>query len=420
MILVVGLVIVCGHLLTALFRRRHIPDVLVLMVAGVLVGPLVLNLASPADFGKVGPVMTTVSLIVILFEGGIGLDLKSVREAAGETARVTLFTFGATFAIVTGIGWLLLRDATSAAMLGAILAGTSSAVVIPMVNALGCAPRARAVLALESALTDVLCIVLTFGLLETAVAGAFDSGRLLGTILSSLVMASVLGFVGAVGWTLALTRVRQLPNSFTSVFAVLFVLYGVAEMLGWSGAITALAFGMTIGNPPLDLLAKVPGLATLLGDGTRFETVTTTERGLFGEMVFLVKLFFFLYLGLSLTVSGTGPTLAAVGIVAAVYLARLVLVRLALDRSVTRRDAAIAAIMVPKGLAAAVLASVPAQRGLAVGPAIQETAFAAVGISILVTAVLVPLVENPRTRGLRDALFRPFSDGAEAEAERAA
>ena len=83
-ILAIGLLVFAGHFLTGLFERTKIPDVLILMLAGIVLGP-VLHVVTPEDFGQVGPVFTTLALIVILFEGGIHLSMRELGSAAKDT-----------------------------------------------------------------------------------------------------------------------------------------------------------------------------------------------------------------------------------------------------------------------------------------------------------------------------------------------
>ena len=62
----VGILVFLAHLFTGIFSRTRIPDVILLIIIGICVGPL-LNLVSPSQFGEVGPVFTTITLIIILF-----------------------------------------------------------------------------------------------------------------------------------------------------------------------------------------------------------------------------------------------------------------------------------------------------------------------------------------------------------------
>jgi Kef-type K+ transport system membrane component KefB len=78
-----------AHFLSLQFRKTNIPDVLVLMLAGILIGP-VLGIVSPEDFGKVGPVIATIALVVILFESGTSLNLGVLGKSLAITVVLTL------------------------------------------------------------------------------------------------------------------------------------------------------------------------------------------------------------------------------------------------------------------------------------------------------------------------------------------
>ena len=165
-ILFVGLLVFLAHFLTTLFEKTRIPDVLPLVALGLLIGP-VTKLVTPEAFGKVGPVFTTVALVIILFESGLGLEVASLREAMSRMLRLTLINFLVTM-LAMGLlarAWLGLPFLPALA-LGAIVGGTSSAVVIPLVNKLRLQAVSRTILLLESTVSDVLCIVVTLGILQ--------------------------------------------------------------------------------------------------------------------------------------------------------------------------------------------------------------------------------------------------------------
>lgn len=62
-ILSIGLVVFLAHFLALQFRRTNVPDVLVLVLVGIVVGPL-LGIVQPDDFGKLGSVIATIALVV--------------------------------------------------------------------------------------------------------------------------------------------------------------------------------------------------------------------------------------------------------------------------------------------------------------------------------------------------------------------
>ena len=101
---------------------------------------------------------------------------------------LTFACFALTALIVGGIGFAALGlPLLPAVLLGVTLGGTSSAVVIPMVNALRMSDKSATVLVLKSVLTDVLCIVGVFALLQVHAQGGGEPGRLIGSVLAATI-----------------------------------------------------------------------------------------------------------------------------------------------------------------------------------------------------------------------------------------
>lgn len=383
-ILAIGLMIFFAHFLSLLFRKTNIPDVLVLMLAGILLGP-VLGAVTPQDFGKIGPVVATIALVVILFESGTSLNLGVLGKSLATTGVLSLVCFVLTAVIVALVGFAALElDWVPAILLGVTLGGTSSAVVIPMVVALRLSEKPATVLVLESALTDVLCIVGVFALLQVYTQGSIEPGKLVGSVLAALVFAAIIGVLGGIGWLMVLGKVRDFPNTISSTLAYVFIVYGVTEQLGFSGAIAALSLGITMTN------FEEFGLNRLHSIDQNVVPLNEIDLTFYQEAVFLLKTYFFVYLGISIHIGAVQLSLAAFAMVLLIYSVRMILTRFIFrDPGYSLRDTAITSIMAPKGLAAAVLAALPLQNGVTGGEIIRDTTYMVILVSITLTALLV-------------------------------
>ena len=383
-ILIIGMLVFFAHFLSLQFSRTNIPDVLVLMLLGILIGPL-LGVVAADDFGKIGSLIATIALVVILFESGTSLDLNVLGKSLATTGWLSFGCFILTFAVVAIVGYLALDLGILPAMLlGITVGGTSSAVVIPMVNALKLGEKATTVLVLESALTDVLCIVGVFALLQVYTQDDVAAGRLVGSVIAALIFAAVIGFIGGIGWLLVLGKVRDFPNTISSTLAYVFIVYGATEGLGFSGAIAALSLGVTLTNFEKFGLNRIQQLDRQL------EPLNQTDITFYREAVFLLKTYFFIYLGISIHFGAIQVALVAISMVFLIYALRLLLTRFIFRGSeFDLRDSALTAIMAPKGLAAAVLASLPLQYGVVGGEVIRDVTYMVVLVSITLTALLV-------------------------------
>ncbi|MFC2066334.1 cation:proton antiporter [Chloroflexota bacterium] len=398
----VGILVFLAHLFTGIFSRIKIPDVLFLIIIGICIGP-VLKLASPAIFGVVGPIFTIITLIIILFEGGITLKLKTLRSAFGGAMTLALLTFFSTFGIVAGFAlWLTDLELLPAFILGAIVASTSEAVIIPLVRQLRVKEDTQTLLSVESSINDVLSIVITVTLVEAYGIGKFEVASVSGDLIASFLVAIIFGVVGAFIWAILLNRIHVIKNAMFTTPAFVFVIFGIVETLGFSGAIAALSFGVTLGNiESIDISVFKPSSAK--------EPVglTETEKVFFSEVAFLLKTFFFVYLGISLELISGQLIILSFALTAIAFALRIPATRLSLRRPQPLKDMSIVAVMVPKGLAAVVLASLPLQQGVLGGELIKNLTYGVVLLSIVITSFLVMLIDKTKFDEFYGWLFSP-------------
>ena len=289
----IGLLIFAAHLFTEIFSRKRIPDVLLLMIIGLILGPI-FGLVKPEDLGSVASVFTTITLVIILFQSGTELNFNTLLNSIRGTAKLTLINFFVTMIVVALLGLIVFGTDhfLTSLMLGAILGGTSSAVVIPMVSQLKISQKGGTILILESAFSDVLCIVFAWAYLQAIqTGGTMNVGKVLGDIISSFILATVIGVISAILWSFVLERVRHVKNSILTTPAFVFIVYGFNEWLGFSGAIAALAFGIGMAN--IDSMYNSSVIMKRLFKNGEPAKLNDTEKQLFSEVVFLLKTFFF-------------------------------------------------------------------------------------------------------------------------------
>ncbi len=398
----VGILIFLAHLFTGIFSRTRIPDVILLIIIGVCIGP-VLGLASPALFGVVGPVFTTITLIIILFESGIALKLSSLRASFSGAMTLAPLSFFSTMVVVAGLAiWLTDLELIPAFILGAIVGSTSETVVIPLVRQLRIREETQTLLSVESSVNDVLSIVVTVALVEGYTLGQFEIVTVSGDLIASFLVALVFGIIGALIWSILLNRIHAIKNAIFTTPAFVFVIFGIVETLGFSGAIAALAFGITIGNIEA---VRFP----IFKKSTLREPagLNETEKIFFSEVAFLLKTFFFVYLGISLElISGW---LIMVGLILTIiaFLLRIPAVKLSVKKSMPPKDVSVMAIMVPKGLAAVVLAYIPLHQGVIGGEMIKNITYGVVLFSIVFTSILVLLLEKTKLSDLYTRVLSP-------------
>jgi len=398
----VGILVFLAHLFTGIFSRTRVPDVLLLIIIGICIGPI-LGMVSPSQFGAVGPAFTTITLIIILFESGIALKLSTLRSALGGAITLAPFGFFLTMFVVAGFAlWLTDLELIPAFILGAIIGSTSETVVIPLVKQLRMQEETRTILSVESSINDVLSIVITVALIEAYKLGEFQVASVTGDLIAAFLVAIIFGIAGAFVWSLVLNRIHAIKNAMFTTPAFVFVIFGLVEVLGFNGAIAALAFGVTIGNVEsirFPVFKKSPSSEPV--------GLTETERVFFSEVAFLLKTFFFVYLGISLELISGWLIVLGVIFTILVFILRIPVVKISVNKSIPVKDASIMAIMVPKGLAAAVLASIPFQQGIIGGELIKNVTYGVVLLSIVLTSFLIVFLNKTKLGDYYGWIFTP-------------
>lgn len=390
-----GLLIFCAHLFNAWFSRRRIPDVLLLMGIGILVGP-VAGLITPEQLSNVGPVLSSLTLLFILFDSGIDMRLDLVRHYWTGVVQVTLLSFVVSLAAAALVCYFVVGlGLQTSLMLGTMVAGTGAAIVIPLVNQMRVTEKARITLTLESAISGMMAIVITLAFIEGFKMGNVSVPSMVGRVLASVIVSLIIGLAGGIFWSSMMERIRKLENSMFLTPAFVFVMYGVTDLIGFSGAIASLTFGLVLGNPEYFQLSfvrklKLGGMSPLMDN----------EKSFFKEFVFILKTYFFVYIGISIPFTNAWAFLYGAIIAAVLYLVRFLLIVI-VGRENTPEERLSVSILIPKGLIAAVLASIPEQVNLAADTTIiphaslvKQITYAVIFCSIIFCSILVLLTSK--------------------------
>lgn len=378
-----------GYAGSLLFERTRFPDILLLVGLGAALGP-VLGVLQPGTFAAIAPAFGAFALLVILFDGGLSLRFHDFLHGMARAGLLAVLGWGLTVAAVGGVlfygyGWELPR----ALLLGAILGGSSSVVVIPLVQKLRVRDDVRVVLSVESALTDVLCVVGALALMEMATSGNAEVQGFLSDVAAKFSVALVVGTAAGLGWGAAWRALERGPYAYMVTLAAVLLLHVGVETLDGSGPIAVLAFGVLLGNKRSIFKGRASGAWEMGGEMRRFH----------GEVAFFIRAFFFVGLGILLDLAILGDQsflLLTAALVGAILAARAFAVGVATAGSKrlagSRR---LLVLMVPRGLAAAVLAGLPAQVGIPGTALFPSYAFGAIVLTNVVVT-LGALASRPR------------------------
>ena len=348
--LVAAVIIILGFLGEEFFNRTSIPDSILLLLFGVLLGPI-FQLFAHEELLAITPYFAALALIIILFDGGLNMN---IHEAVKNSPRALVLAISGWIlnVFVTAalckvlLGWRLLNGL----LLGSIVGGGSSIIVIALIRKLKVTEKIETVLSLESILTDVLCTVGAFTAINILISGEVSLYAALGSVGIAFGVGILVGLGFGIAWLVILEKLKGKPNAYMLTLAVLFLTFVVTTNLGGNGALSALFLGLMIGNSrPIAKLLK-------------FRTTVSIDdnvRAFHSQISFLIRSFFFVFTGLLFSFSSLTSVFFGLFLTFAFLGIRFIVVKMAALKSELHDYETLMTIMFPRGLAAAVLASLP-------------------------------------------------------------
>jgi cell volume regulation protein A len=284
-----GLILTIGILTGLLAERIKIPDVALFLIAGMLFGPEALGLIDIKADSALNQIVLLFGASYILFDGGASMRFGVLKQV--WITIVVIATVGVVITTaVTAIAahYVLGIPLDVALLLGATLAATDPATLMPLFRQLKIRDRVAQTAMSESAFNDAMGAIVTFSVLAVAMGtGEFS----LASSLVDLLKQSFIGIVaGAAFGYLAALLIAHERWAFLAEYAPVVTLvavigaYFAANGLQASGFMAVFVFGIVLGNKDAFGFAMEAGEAQKLD-----EFVATTA--------FIMRLFIFILLG---------------------------------------------------------------------------------------------------------------------------
>ncbi len=383
MLLSLALMILTGFALKGLFEKMHLPGLLGLLLAGILLGPQALDLISP-DILAVSGDLREIAMIVILARVGMTLDLKDLKRV-GRPAVLMSF-IPATFEIVAvvllappllGFSWI------EAAILGAILGAVSPAIIVPkmlhlMEEGYGKANSVPQMILAGASADDIYVIVLFTSFMGLAAGQGFSPLRLLHVPLSILTGLAA-GILIGIGLVQVFKRVHMRDTvKVLLILGLSFLIMGlepaIVSLVPFSGFLAVMAIGGAI-LKTYDKLAK-------------------RITGKFAKIWVAAELVLFVMLGAIVDIGHVrGVGLSVVLLIAAALVFRSLGVLVSLLRTPLSRKERLFCVIagIPKATVQAAIGALPLAAGLAAGNTILTASVLAILISAPLGAVGIEL-----------------------------
>ena len=270
MFLSLSLIILLGLSMGALFDRLKLPRIIGMLITGIILGPYVLNLLDSSIL-NISSDLRKIALVIILLKAGLSLDISDLKRS-GSSAILLAF-LPASFEILAYIIFapmLFSINRIDAAVLGAVLAAVSPAVVVPkMVDLIerkyGTKKAIPQMIMAGASCDDIFTIVLFTTFLNFALGGELNIKSLF-KIPVSIILGIAIGILLGYGLYLAFEnlykRKKHVRNSIKVIIMLGFSLLLVAledilaDIIPMSGLLAVISMACTIRLKSDELVSK--------------------------------------------------------------------------------------------------------------------------------------------------------------------
>lgn len=249
----IATIVAAGAVSVILADRIGIPSIVLLLGVGLLLGPMTGVLDPDQLFGPLLLPLVSVSIAIVMFEGGLGLRFREVRAAGRVVIRLTTIGVLVTFALVSLIAYFLLDlSAPLAAVLGAIFTVTGPTVILPLVRFLRLRGRSPVIVKWEGIIVDPVGVL--FAALVFSALAAPTTAQAVTSILGFSARVFLVGaFLGAgCGWAYCRAARAGVVSYHLQPLAAFGAAVGGSGLSQFvqpeSGLVAATAFGIWLAN----------------------------------------------------------------------------------------------------------------------------------------------------------------------------
>ncbi|MDB9311521.1 cation:proton antiporter [Spirulina sp. CS-785/01] len=254
-----------------------VPSIVFLLLLGILLGSDGLNVLHPHELGVGLEVLVALAVAIILFEGGLNLELRDLGRVSGSLQR--LVTLGTLITLAGGgmaAHWLSEFPWSIAFLYASLVVVTGPTVIGPLLKQVSVNRQVATILEGEGVLIDPVGAILAVVVLDTILNSDAVTLEMLSSVLLRLGIGAIIGIVG--GWLLGqlLKRANFLSEDLKNlvVLAGVWGLFGLAQFLrGESGLMATVVAGIVLrasSLPQERMLRRFKGQLTVLGVSVLF------------------------------------------------------------------------------------------------------------------------------------------------------
>lgn len=355
----IALIMLIGFFGMLFFRKTSIPDVVFLLLFGVILGPLTHIINIEAIYGVL-PYIAMFAISILLFDSGMRINIDRLLEKGKTIVGTSLLSFILSLTVVT----LLLRYMLSlgwsySLMISSMIAVSGSMTLITLIRKMPIKEETLLTLTLEMALTNVISIIIAISCLEYLNLKIVPLERILIMLTSKFSTGILIGLIVGVIWLVVIYMLREEEYFYMFTLSVLIGAYSLAETLGGSGALASLIFGLVLGND--EKIASIMGLTIKIEE---LRPIRDLTKRFHSEITFLMRSFFFVLLGLTYFFGDITEIIFGAIITSLLFISRFIAISIITVKSTLSSERKILTCALGRGLVTAVLGIMPKQYNL--------------------------------------------------------
>jgi NhaP-type Na+/H+ or K+/H+ antiporter len=247
-----SIIIFMGIICVKLSNKIHLPDVVLFIVTGIILGPQALNIVNFGNFSIANQLILTFGAAYILYDGGREVEIRVLNKI--KVSVILLSTLGvvvASFIIGYSASKILNIDFIYALLLGSVIVSTDPSVLVPLFKNMKISDKLKQTIISESAFNDAAAAIMSFSILGIIAGGKFSAGASIFELLIKAGGGIFIGLtMGYISVSLVSERRRGVLSGYPGEISVASVLgaYILAEHFHFSGFMAVFIVGIICGN----------------------------------------------------------------------------------------------------------------------------------------------------------------------------
>ena len=248
----VGLIIVAGLIFGKISEIIKMPDVVLYILAGIILGPSLLNWINIDKYPVENQLILSFGAAYILYDGGREIDFKILNKVKMSVSL--LATAGVLISTVI-VGYVAAKvfniPVYYGLLMGSVIASTDPSVLVPLFKSMNISNKLKQTIISESAFNDAAGAVITFSLIGIILGGEFSLAQSIMDLVKSIAGGVLIGVVAGYLSHLFVDEkkfgiLRDHPAEL--MIATVTGAYLISDRFGFSGFMAVFVVGMFCGN----------------------------------------------------------------------------------------------------------------------------------------------------------------------------